>query len=72
MFLWTARAVACAVEACPRELIESLLGGEGGIGEGVSIWIADECKAWGIGQLGYDVSFFNSCLELRTEDFFVV
>lgn len=57
VFLWTARAVACAVEACPRELIEPLLG-RGGIGEGVGVWIADECKAWSVDQLGYDVIFY--------------
>ena len=62
VFLWTARAVTCAVEACPRELIEPLLGGEGGIGEGVSVWIADECKAWSVDQLGYDVSFYSLML----------
>lgn len=55
VFLWTARSVTGVVETCPRELIECLLGG-GGIGEGVGVWIADECKAWSIAQLGYDVS----------------
>ena len=58
VFLWTARAVTGAVEACPRELVECLLGGERGIGEGVSMWIADECKAWSVSELGYDVSAF--------------
>jgi hypothetical protein len=59
VFLWTARSVMGVVETCPRELIECLLGGEGGIGEGVSIWIEDQCKAWSIAQLGYDVSLVD-------------
>lgn len=55
VFLWTARAVTGAVEACPRELIGSFLGEQGGVGEGVGMWIADECKAWNVGELGYDI-----------------
>lgn len=62
VFLWTARAVTGAVEACPRELIGSFLGEQGGVGEGVGMWIADECKAWNVGELGYDVSCFNSVI----------
>ncbi|KAF9465816.1 hypothetical protein BDZ94DRAFT_1253254 [Collybia nuda] len=52
VYLWAARAVMQLIEHCPETHIVAVLTS---ISDGLGIWIGDECKAWTVQELEYDI-----------------
>lgn len=63
VYMWAVRAVMQLMDKCPEELIMTVMTG---ISEGLGMWIGDECKAWSVEELEYDVSsLLPACICLK-------